>query len=268
MIICHWYAQSWGAYLMCGLLLADLDITFKWRKYLHSHPLAYYPLLFTFASMVILGFAANMVPQFYNYNFPTYENNIHPDLLTGLSIGQTANAGYPDYYIPRLNGLVFAVGMQAIVEISPWVQKALSNKVLVLVFPHIFTIYLFHGLIFWSWGSWLAVLMAGRGFPFYLNMIIVGITSYAVLFLSLPILTPILEILGKDLTQQIWTSASTTPAPRRPTLFPFTKDLLHEDKHAKDGEESGKSSETNSVKDYEKRSESRFSSDSTEMRKL
>jgi hypothetical protein len=222
----HWYARSWGTYLWLGLLLTDLDVTYKYKKWLYARPGTYYPLL-TFAWFcVAVGFAVNLLPNWMEFNFATAEHDIHPDEASGEALLHTDNAGYPPYYTPRLNGLLFAGGMQAIVELSICVQWLLSTPPLLVLFPHIFTIYLLHGLVFWSWGSWLMVFLAERGFTYGINVTIVGITSYAVLFLSLPIVTPVIEALGKDITAMVWMTAQEKSPPRRRTLFPFPEDLF------------------------------------------
>ncbi|KAF2624320.1 glycoside hydrolase family 16 protein [Macroventuria anomochaeta] len=222
----HWYARSWGTYLWLGLLLTDLDVTYKYKKWLYAHPGTYYPLL-TFAWLcVALGFAVNLLPNWMEFNFATAEHDIHPDEATGEALLYTDNAGYPAYYTPRLNGLLFAGGMQAIVELSTCVQWLLSTPPLLVLFPHIFTIYLLHGLVFWSWGSWLMVFLAERDFSYGINVAIVGVTSYAVLFFSLPIVTPVVEALGKDITALVWMTAQEKSPPRRRTLFPFPDDLF------------------------------------------
>lgn len=116
--------------------------------------------------------------------------------------------------------------MQAIVELSSFVQWFLSSPPFLLLFPHIFTIYLLHGLVFWTWGSWLLVFLASRDFSYGISVAIVGVTSYAVLFLSLPVITPVIEALGKDVTALVWMTAQEESPPRRGTLFPFPKDLF------------------------------------------
>ncbi|PSN64861.1 hypothetical protein BS50DRAFT_555040 [Corynespora cassiicola Philippines] len=225
-MINHWYAQSWGTYLWLGLLLTDLDVTYKYKQWLYKRPAAYYPLLIACWLCVAAGFSANVLTGFNDFNFATYENNIHPDADSGEPLWNTANAGYPAYYTPRLNGLLFAGGMQAVVELSGAVQWVLSLPPLLVLFPHIFTIYLLHGMVFWSWGSWLMVFLAERGFGYGINVTVVGITSYVILFLSLPIVTPIIEALGKDITALVWMTAIEKSPPRRKTLFPFPDDLF------------------------------------------
>ncbi|KAF2015707.1 glycoside hydrolase family 16 protein [Aaosphaeria arxii CBS 175.79] len=225
-VLNHWYAQSWGSYLWLGLLLTDLDISFKYREYLHASPCVYYPLITLLWLCVATGFSANVIPNWIDFNFATYEHNIHPDIPSGEALWNTPNAGYPAYYKPRLNGLLFAAGMQAIVEISPSVQWVLSMRAFLVLFPHIFTIYLLHGLVFWSWGSWLMIFLADRGLSYGTNVAVVGVTSYALLFASLPLVTPVIEALGKDITSLVWMSAVEESPPRRRTLFPFPDDLL------------------------------------------
>lgn len=227
-VINHWYAQSWGSYFWLGLLITDLDITYKWKTYLKSHSAAYYPLIMFCWLCVAAGFAANVVPNWVqsDFNFTTAERNIHPDNNSGEALVNTDDAGYPPYYAPRLNGILFAGGMQAVVELSSVVQWFLSTPPFLILFPHIFTLYLLHGLVFWSWGSWLMVFLADRNFDYGVNVAVVGVTSYAILFLASPIVTPILEALGKDMTALVWMTAQEKSPPRRRTLFPFPEDLF------------------------------------------
>jgi hypothetical protein len=116
--------------------------------------------------------------------------------------------------------------LQAFIELNGVAQKALSVKFFTLVFPHIFTIYLIHGFIFWSIGSMLCVFLSTKGVTYSLNIAIVALVCYTTLVLILPILTPVVETLGKNVTGNIWRYASEKPAPRRPTIYPFKKDLL------------------------------------------
>ncbi|OJJ45245.1 hypothetical protein ASPZODRAFT_69398 [Penicilliopsis zonata CBS 506.65] len=222
----HWYALSWGSYYYSGLLLADLDMTFKYKKWLYANKLAYYPILNALILLALAGFGCDLASQWTGHQFATLENSWHPDVPTGLSMSQAGTSTYPDYYIPRLNALVSTVAMQAIVELSPAVQKILSAKVLQRLFPHIFTIYLIHGFIFWSVGSWAMVGLWGYGLPYWLCVLLVCCICYAALFACLPLLTPPIEMLGKRSTLRLWEHASSEPVRRRPTLFPFTEQIF------------------------------------------
>ena len=222
----HWYAVSWGTYFYFGIMLADLDLTYKWKPWLYARPQAYYPLIALCFGLGFGGLTMDLVTQWTNVNYSSSEYGIHPDIPTGLPIGLTGAAGYPEYFVPKLNGLVFSMGFQALVELSPLVQKALSFKFFVYVFPHIFTIYLIHGFIYWSLGAMICVYLSAHGFPYWLNLLVVAISCYSTLIACLPLLTPVVETLGKNVTLNIWLYANQRPAPRRPTLFPFPDDLL------------------------------------------
>lgn len=95
-----------------------------------------------------------------------------------------------------------------------------------LLFPHIFTIYPIHGFVFWSLGATLCVKLAALGLPYWANILIVAVCCYAVIFLSLPILTPVVETLGKNVTADIWRFAHEKPPLRKPTFYPFHKGLI------------------------------------------
>jgi hypothetical protein len=222
----HWYGLSWGSYYYAGVLLADLDITYKYKTWLHVRWWVYYPLLWFLICVMFGGFTIDMVTQWTGVQYAEVEYGWHPDTASGLTISQSGKSIYPDYFIPRLNAFLTTVSMQTIVEISPAVQKVLSVKPLQWIFPHIFTIYLIHGFIFWSVGSWAMISIFSYGCPYWLCVLLTAIISYGTLFCSLPLLTPPIELLGKNFTLSLWEHASQEPVPRKPTTFPFGKDLL------------------------------------------
>jgi len=225
-IVVNWYARAWGGYFWAGLFLADLDIIFKYRKWLYAHRWVHWVLAITCLLMAIGCLSWDVVQVNTHIDLPALERGIHPDYVTGRPLAQTARAGYPNYYEPRLNGIIFATVVQLGVEISPFVQKILSTKIFMWIFPHIFTIYLFHGLIFWSLGSVICVHLSAAGLPYWANMLVTAVICYSVLFAALEVITPAVEMLGKHVTAMIWRMAYEQPAGKRPTLFPFKKDLL------------------------------------------
>nr|POE76127.1 hypothetical protein CFP56_59607 [Quercus suber] len=235
-IVNHWYALSWGSYFWFGLMLADLDITYKYRKSIQGKPFVHYPLLILACLLVFASLGNDLLSVWTGYTFSIEERNIHPEVYSSLNIGQTDDAGYPPYIEPKLNGLVFAVAAQYIVEISTWVQAVLSTKVFLWLFPHVFTIYLIHGLVFWSIGSLVCVFFASQGLAYWLNMLLTALICYATLFAALPIVTPVMEMLGKEITKGIWVSASEEPAPYRPTSYPLAVSEVREMVRRKDDE--------------------------------
>ena len=225
-IVNHWYALSWGSYFYFGIMLTDLSITYKWQPYLHTRSFIYYPLLLLCISFAFAGPTLDLLHQRTEIDYSAYEYGIHPNVTSGLPISEAGLAVSPLYFIPRLNGLIFAVGLQTAVELSPAIQKLLSIKLFMLIFPHIFTIYLLHGFIFWTFGSWLCIFLAVRGLNYSSNVLIVALCCYTVLALTAPLVTPVLECLGKTITMDIWRQAREEPPPRHPTLYPFPKDLF------------------------------------------
>ena len=236
-IINHWYAMSWGSYFWFGLMLADMDITYKYRKWVQARAYVHYPMLFLASVLVFFSLANELFSVWTGYTFSTQERGIHPEVQSGLPLAQTSSAGYPAYIEPKLNGLVFAVASQYVVELSTWVQACLSTKIFLLLFPHVFTIYLIHGLVFWSVGSLVCVYFAGIGLAYWLNMLLTALICYASLFACLPIVTPVMEMLGKEITKGIWVSASEEPAPKRPSSYPFTVEEVRQLVYRKDDEQ-------------------------------
>ena len=70
------------------------------------------------------------------------------------------------------------------------------------------------------------IIIADHGFGYGINVTVVGISSYVLLFAILPIITPVIEALGKDITSLVWKTAIEKSPARRPTLFPFPNDLF------------------------------------------
>lgn len=144
-ILAGWYARSWSACHWLGLLLADADITYNWIKWTQARWWALYPVLFlatgiTLATPLVLLFNSDI----YYWSFMAWENAIHPNQFTGRPIFETIPSiwvAYPNYNEPSLAVLTFSVGLQVIVELSTWVQKALSIKLITFFHPHIMTIY-------------------------------------------------------------------------------------------------------------------------------
>jgi hypothetical protein len=225
-ILMNWYAREWGSYFWAGLVLADLDVIYKYTKYIYARPILHW-FLFTscfLTAFAMLTFDALLIDA--GIPLLALERGIHPDLKTGLPISQTENKGYPAYFEPRLNGLVFAIVVLLGVEISPTTQKLFSSKILMWIFPHIFTIYLFHGLIFWTLGSLICVQLSALGIPYWANMLVTATSCWGTLFLVLPVVTPAIEMLGKGVTVAIWMFGVERAAKKEGTLWPFEKELL------------------------------------------
>ena len=225
-IVNHWYALSWGSCFWLGLLLADLEITYKYTKWIQTRPWVHYPLLVFLWILTIAAPTWFLLDDRVGTTLVAGERGIHPDIQTGLPLSQTPRGGYPYYYEPRLNTLIFAGSLQLIVELSTWVQKFLSLKVWIWFFPHIMTVYLIHGFIFWSLGAWLCVTLAEAGLPYWANMLVVWTCCYITITIAAVFITPMTEPTAAAVCRNTWRWASEQPVPKRPTLAPFPKDLF------------------------------------------
>jgi hypothetical protein len=226
-IVNHWYAFSWGSLFWLGLLLADLEVTYKYSKWVQARWYVHYPLLTT---LFLLGSACTSTYYLQDHlGIPIFngEAGILPDQETGLPRSQTPRAGIPTYYEPRLIFLVFAGCVQMTVELSSWIRRFLSLKVLAKwVFPHIMTIYLVHGFVFWTLGAWLCITLTTEGLPYWATIFVVWIVCYATIFLAAMVLTPLTTLSTIGVSRNVWRWATEEAVPKRATLVPFTKDLL------------------------------------------
>ncbi|KAK6613534.1 hypothetical protein H4I95_01878 [Botrytis cinerea] len=197
--------------------------------YLHKYPLIYYPLILTLTILALLALSADTFNQWLDYSIIAKETLIHPDPSTGLPATITHNSGYPGYpgyWVPHFNGLIFCTAIQCLASISPLVQSFLSAKHLMLLFPHVFSMYLFHGMIFWSLGSWVCLTL-NNILPYWAVLIVTAVVCYTVLFLSLPMLSLIAGLFGKGLAGDIKRDSREEPLKGRPTLTPFGRDWLN-----------------------------------------
>ncbi|EME41040.1 hypothetical protein DOTSEDRAFT_56085 [Dothistroma septosporum NZE10] len=229
-ILAGWYAVSWSACHWLGLMLADLDITYNWvkrvqAKWYYLYPILTFAFLITMATPLVLLFNSAI----YSWSFMSWEAAIHPELTTARPVFETIPSiwyAYPDYYTPNLAILTFSVGLQIMVELSTWIQKALSIKIITFFHPHIMTIYLTHGFIFWSLGAYIAVALSGLSIPYWATLIVVAVSCYGVIFIVTIILTPLIDFATKGATKNIWRWATEEPVPHRQTTAPFSKELV------------------------------------------
>jgi hypothetical protein len=122
--------------------------------------------------------------------------------------------------------LVFSATLQIIVELSTTVQWLLSAKVITALHPHIMTVYLMHGFVFWTLGSWLAVTLAKINTPYWALLIAVALVCYTVIFFAATVVTPLIETTTQAAMKNIWRWATEDPVPHRQTTAPFGKALV------------------------------------------
>ena len=220
-----WYARSWSACFWTGLLLTDLDVTYGWIQWTQSRPRVLYTVLAA-STIFVLGTPLFLVFDS-RYPFMILEAGIHPDAQTGLALGETPRGGYPDYFEPSLAVLLFSTFIQIIADLSVWIQKALSTGPLLQIRRHVMTIYLVHGFVFWSLGSWVCITISvSDAVPYWANLLITALICYIVIAVVTVILTPLIEFTMRSTMKNVWRWSSEEPVPKVPTTGKFSKALI------------------------------------------
>lgn len=133
---------------------------------------------------------------------------------------------YPGYNEPTLTILLFSIGLQILVELSSYVQKFLSWKVILWLHPHIMTVYLTHGFVMWTWGAWCAVALNSAGVPYWAVLLVTFVTTYALIFLLATVLTPLIEFPTQAVMRNLDRWTKDEPVPKRSTTAPFPKNMV------------------------------------------
>ncbi|KAM3078191.1 hypothetical protein ACMFMG_002513 [Clarireedia jacksonii] len=224
-IAINWYAVSWSSYFWIGLFITDLELTYHMPSNLHKHPFVHYTLIFLLSILALLSLSVDSFNQWFEYSLLTREALIHPSPTTGLPLS-TSQQSYPGYWTPHINGLIFCLSTHLLSIISPLFQRFLSLPHLLALFPHVFSLYLFHGMVFWSLGSYVCFMLNEISLPYWANVVITAVVCYVVLFLCLPVLSLVAGLVGKDLAGEIKRDSVEDPVGRWGTLEPFGKDWL------------------------------------------
>lgn len=201
-----WYALNWGAYFWVGLAISDLDVTYRYRAWGIQRWRSWLIVLTLWAT-VFLVMSSQWLQQVTNFNFPTLEHNIHPDVLTGLPVGQTVNKGFPPFNYPQVYSLFAATAVVMLCDLSSALQAFFNIKFLRALGYYSYSIYLLHGVIFWSWGSWLCVVLSTKGAPYWANILTVFITSYIWLAFSVYLWTPFADVFSGYAGTALWRRA-------------------------------------------------------------
>lgn len=225
-IVVNWYALSWGSCFWAGLMLADLQVTYHFSAGIQARPV--FRWVFCIAMWIIAFASAAMTLLEDRLSIPTMtaERNIHPDMYTGERLGKTIRGGYPLYFEPRLNTLTFSIAMQLLVETSTWFQAFLSMRLWQPIFPHAFTIYLIHGFIWWTLGSYMAVQIGSKDVPYWAVLLSIAVVCYFTLALTVIALSFLTETVTSAACRNIARWAMEPAVPKQPTLEPFPRGLF------------------------------------------
>lgn len=195
-LVNKWYALNWGSFFWVGLAICDLDVTYKYRQWAIQTWRSW--LIVASLSAITIGTLLTVQLE----NFPRlnllwieiYENGIHPDLYTGLPIYKATGWAHPAFNFPQIQSLVAATGVILVCDFSSSLQTILNLRFLRLLGFYSYSIYLLHGVDFWSWGSWLAVQLSVKQVPYWANILVVFLSSYILLALAIYFWTPFADV--------------------------------------------------------------------------
>lgn len=202
-IVNSWYALDWGAYFWVGLAICDLDTTYKYRYWFTRQWRSWLAVLSVWL-IVLAAMGTQWAQQSSYVRFPTWENGIHPNLYTGMPIAYDPQHRYPAFNLPQGYSLFAATGVILLCDLSSLFQTVFSWRPLRALGYYSYSMYLLHGVVFWTWGSWLAVTLSVKGVVYWLNISIVFFTSYFLLFVAVYFWTPFADVFAQYLSTAVW----------------------------------------------------------------
>ncbi|EST07846.1 Acyltransferase 3 [Kalmanozyma brasiliensis GHG001] len=228
-ILLSWYAQTWDLYFMAGLVIADLDINLKYRKWgemgIPLLPKAYAKLLripervrqrFALKGKSIAWgfFLACCVQEWLMYipgapaeNFDTWEVGVHPNFYNSRPNEWNNDVGYK-YQRPRTSAWFFVMSIFILADHSQAFRQVFKLRIWSFLGKHSMAYFLLHGIIFWTWGSWLCVHMLTAGINYFATVMVVFVTCYILLTVFCIAFTYTFEYWGIIASKAFWRATS------------------------------------------------------------
>ncbi|CBQ72133.1 conserved hypothetical protein [Sporisorium reilianum SRZ2] len=228
-LLLSWYAQTWDLFFMAGLVIADLDINLKYRKWgemgIPLLPKGYAKLLriperirqkFALKGKVFawLFFFACCVQEWLSYipgapgeNFDIWDVGVHPNFYNSKPNKWNNDLRYK-YQRPRTSAWFFVMSIFILADHSNAFRQLFRLRVWSFLGKHSMAYFLLHGIIFWTWGSWLSVMMLTRGVNYFATIMVVFFTSYFWLTLFCICFTYTFEYWGIIASKAFWRATS------------------------------------------------------------
>lgn len=228
-ILLSWYAATWDLFFMAGLVIADLDINLKYRKWgemgIPLLPKGYAKLLrmperirqkFALKGKVVawLFFAACCVQEWLMYipnapgaEFDTWDTGVHPNFYNSKPNKWNDDVGY-EYQRPRTSAWFFVMSIFILADHSTAFRQLFRLRIWSFLGKHSMSYFLLHGIIFWTWGSWLCVTMLVHGVDYFVTIMVVFITSYILLTIFCVAFTYTFEYWGIIASKAFWRATS------------------------------------------------------------
>lgn len=228
-ILLSWYAQTWDLFFMAGLVVADLDINLKYRKWgelgFPLLPKGYAKLLriperyrqkFALKGKVVpwIFFLGCCVQQWLTYipgapaeNFDVWDIGVHPNFYNSRPNQWNNDTGYK-YQRPRTAAWFFVMSIFILADHSAAFRQIFRLRIWSFLGKHSMAYFLLHGIIFWTWGSWLCVTMLVNRVDYFATIMVVFVTSYILLTLFCVCFTYTFEYWGIIASKAFWRATS------------------------------------------------------------
>jgi len=229
-----WWNNRFDYFFIAGLMIADADNKLKYRQWADKGMPIVPPFLqgcmpkriaktrvhgqiigwVLFLAGAITSWLYFVGEEFHDENgdsmygamFNQLEWGIHPNYATGQPWAWTG--GKPTYIDPRLHDFFFVIGFFVLCDLCPRFRIFFQLRFWKFFGRNAFSLYLCHGVAFWSWGAWLTLMMLKAGVEYWVTITVVFITSYIVLFAMCECFTRTFDVWGIGVSKAIWRAQS------------------------------------------------------------
>lgn len=220
--VLSWYANRFDYFFIAGLIMADLDNRVKYRqKAAHGFPLAPASIRERLAPRIanirVHGQAAAWVVFLTGAVFSwlefvggsgsdviKQEHGIHPDWPSSKPNAWDPSTRSVDYTDPRFFDFLFVLGFFLLCDLCNSFRTFFQLRFWSAFGRNAFSLYLLHGVIFWSWGAWLCLALLKHDVPYWAAVLVVFLTSYMWLALLCEMFTRTFDAWGVSISKSFW----------------------------------------------------------------
>ena len=222
-VLFSWYANTWDCFFLTGLIVGDLDSNIRYReaaargiplpipsfrkkdKWMRIHgKYLSWAFLLACCTQQWIGY----IPFAPGSNFNFVEHSVHPDWQTAEPLAWHNAIGYAGYTNPNITGFFLILAFFMVADLSEGVQKFFRLRVFHWLGIHSMSVYLLHGVCFWTWDAWLCLTMLKNGAPYWAAVLTCFITGYMLLFAMCICFTYTFEVWATLLAKAVWRACS------------------------------------------------------------
>ncbi|SPO29629.1 uncharacterized protein UTRI_05451 [Ustilago trichophora] len=223
-----WYANTWDLFFMAGLVVADLDSKLNYqakaakgvplvpgfvRRGLHLpeslSKLRVHGQVFAWA-LFLASWAQQylaQIPTSPGVGFDNREFRLHPDWTTEAPHAWSDDPGI-SYTDPRVASWILSFSFFLLTDLSGLLRAFFRLRFWSYIGRHAFAVFLMHGVVWWTWSAWLCLSMLAAGVPYWATILVVFVTSYAMLFIVAECFTATFDYWGGLFSKAVWRSTS------------------------------------------------------------